>query len=532
MTAAGVLVCVGYLAASMAIRASVLPDAAYGLLVHKSMRHGAPWNHVIEPSVDDIAADRVYFYAIWSPGQYAVPGLLIDAGMSVGRSIAVVSAIASLGGLAGWWVLYRALGFEAVSALAALAIVAASRSFNYSFVAYVGSDVLAFAAFPLLAVVLLKLHESRWLAPAAAAAMVLAFAAKNSLPIYIGAWVIAQSLLIVRARGISTSSLTAAGLPVVAAAATMAAIHWGYNTRGWTPMSYQPLVSTATHTYLLPWAMPLLAATSWDDVFSWVFSHPAGPVVNFAYKESIVLIGAVAVASIAAVMVAMRRGDSRIWVVGAFSAIVAAAFTVLLSTGSGASLDLSRHYRLIGYVWLPLIAGLALTSRRAVAIALAILLFIPCAYGLASFAANWRRHYARRDSHSQALQLTHTQVSPRVVHALSLLDRELPAGALVVTPAASYALEFDRTRALATSAVSDSVAHLRGAPRRGTVPNLVVFAEQPGVSGDKTRAWLESFLSYRQHWDAVDLDGHRFYVPSGQPVDAAWLRARFATVSN
>lgn len=524
------LLCLGYLVAAMAIRSSLLPDAAYGLLVHKSMRHGAPWNHFIEPSADNIAIDRSYFYAIWSPGQYAAPGLLIDAGLAVGRSIAVVSAMASIGGLAGWLWLYRTLGFDARSALAAMALVAASRSFNYGFVAYVGSDVLAFAVFPLLVTALVKLRDSRWLAPAAAAAVLVAFAAKNSLPIYVGAWLAAQSLWMLRIRGVNATTMTAAGAPIAAAAAMLAAIHWGYNARGWTPLSYQPVVSTAAHTYLLPWAMPVLAATSWDDVLSWVFSHPSGPPVDFAYKQSVALLGTVAVTSVIGVALAVRRGHQMVWVIGVFSAIVAVAFTALLSTGSGASLDLSRHYRLVGYVWLPVMAAAAWSSRRAVALILTIVLIVPCAYGLLSFAANWRRHYAMRDSHTPTLQVTHMQMSPRLVHALALLDRELPAAALVVTPAPSAALEFERTRAFATG-VPDSVEQIRSAPRRGTVSNLVGFVEPAGISDDKLQAWLESFVDYR-HWESVDLDDHRFYVPSGQPVSASWLQARFASLQD
>lgn len=529
LAAGTAILCLGYVTASMAIRPSLLPDAAYGLLVHKSMRHGAPWNHVIEPSASDIAVDRTYFYAIWSPGQYAVPALLIDAGMSVGRSIAIVSVVASLGGLAGWLLLYRTLGFDALSALAAAAIIAASRSFNFAFLSYVGSDVLAFATFPLLATALVKLRDSRWLALAAAAAIVVAFAAKNSLPIYVGAWLVAQSLLMIRTRGVGAATITVAGAPI-AAAATMAVIHWGYNARGWTPISYEPVFSTALHTYLLPLAMPALAATSWDDVLSWTFSHPAGSALNFAYKQSGVLLGFVAVASMMGAAAAVQRRQPMVWLMTVFSAIVVAAFTVLLATGSGASLDLSRHYRLIGYVWLPVLAAAALSSRRAIALMVAIVMITPCVYGLASFVANWRRHYASRASHTEALQVTHTQMSSRLVRALALLDRELPDGALVVTPAPTYALEFERTRVFATG-VAESVEQIRSAPRKGTVGNLVGFVEPAGIGEDKLQAWLESFVGYRT-WESVDLDTHRFYLPLGQPVSASWLQARFATLQN
>ena len=531
LAAGTILVCAGYLASAMFIRPSLMPDAAYGLLVHKSMRHGAPWNHIAEPSAENIAADRVYFYAVWSPGQYAVPGALIDAGLSIGRAVATVAILASIVGLAMWWSLYRTLGHDHLSALAAVAVIAASRSFNYSFLAYVGSDVLAFAVFPLVVGPLWKLRHSPWLTPYAAAAMLIAFAAKNSLPIYVGAWITAQTLLTVRAREANGKSLLAAAAPVIAAAATMAAIHWGYNTRGWTPVAYAPVVSTNAATYLLPSAMPILAATSWDDVLSRIFSHPMTPAVAFDYKGSLPLLAAVVAVSVFGVARVLRRGEDSEWTVAAFSIVAVVAFTTLLSTGSGASLDLSRHYRLIGYLWLPLVVAAARSARRSVAITLVVALVIPAAYGLASFASNWRRQYARRASHSDVVQVAHPQMSGRLVHTLTILDRELPDATLVVTPSPDTALEFSRTRVLATSAVSDSINRIRSERRSGSVPNLVVIAELPGMPEDKRQAWLESFTEYAA-WESIDVDDHRFYVPAGQVVSAAWLRARFDRAAN
>jgi hypothetical protein len=521
------LLCGGYTAAATVIRPSLLPDAAYGLLVDKSMRQGAPWNHMREPLAGDIARDRTYFYAIWSPGQYAVPGVLISAGMPTGVSVALVSIAASLLGLAGWHVLFRRLGYHAVVAAAACAVIACSRSFNYSFVAYVGSDVLAFGAFPWIALALLSLNGSPWLAPGAAAAMVAAFFVKNSLPIYVGAWVAAQSLVAFRSGGTNQRRLFVAVAPVAAAAIAMAAVHWAYNSRGWTPVAYEPAMSTAAHTYLLPWAMPILAATSWDDVLSWVFSHPSGALVEFDYKRSALLLAAIAAVTAGTAWYALRRSiPATIPLLCAFSAMVLGAFTLLLSTGSGASLDLSRHYRIVGYLWLPLLLQLVAASRPVMAMTLAAAMTVPCAYGVASFAANWRRHFEHRASRSPRLQVTHLPLTARDVRALTALDAGLPDGSLVVAPAAAYALEFRRTRALATSVVSDPIELIRATPRQGTVANLLVIAERPGMSEEKQRAWIGAFVSY-DTWEAADVDNLRIYVPAQQPVNAAWLRQRF-----
>jgi hypothetical protein len=520
-----------YLAGALAIRSSLMPDAAYGLLVHKSMTAGAPWNHMTEPDAADIARDKTYFYAVWSPGQYALPGLLIDAGVSIGAAIASVSIAASVAGLFGWWWLFAVLGYDRASAAVACLLIAASRPFNYSFVSYVGSDVLAFAAFPLLAAVITRCKDTKWLPLLAAVGMGAAFFAKNSLPIYLAAWIAALSIAGLRERG--PQAIRTAAAPALAAAATMVLLHYGYNSRGWQPLDYQPAVAASLSAFALPWAMPVLAATSWDDVFARIFSHPSFPLIDFDYKHSVAVVGAIAAASIAGAMSAVRIGrHPSTVVVAAFSVIVLCAFTFLLSTGSVASLDLSRHYRIIGYAWLPLLAQLALASRRrAVSVLLVLALAAPALYGVASFAQNWRRHYLQRASHSTSLRVMHPVATERVVRALELLDRELPPqSSLVVAPSPVHALEFRRTRVLATSANSDVEAITGALKLHGRVDNLVVVAEVPAISGRKLELWLASLQSY-DRWDAIDLDNHRFLVPADQPLGVEWLQSRFATLA-
>jgi hypothetical protein len=239
--------------------------------------------------------------------------------------------------------------------------------------------------------------------------------------------------------------------------------------------------------------------------------------------------GGLAAASLFGAVMAVRRQVSpHALMLLAFSAAVTAVFTAMLATGSAASLELSRHYRLIGYVWLPLIVHAALASRRAIATVAILLLAVPCTYGGASFVANWRRHQTHRASHSDRLQVTQLQMTPRFVRVLQMIDSELPGqSSVVVTPAPMYGLEFTRARVLATSAVSDSADRLRAERRAGTVDNLLVIAEVPAMGTEQQQAWLETFVSYHQ-WQSVDVDNHRLFVPSGQPVTQQWLQQRIA----
>ena len=74
-----------YTVAAFCVWPSLYPDPSYGFLVRKSVAAGAPWNHMTAPKPDNIAEDHSYFYAVWSPGQYVVPGTIADLGMTLAR---------------------------------------------------------------------------------------------------------------------------------------------------------------------------------------------------------------------------------------------------------------------------------------------------------------------------------------------------------------------------------------------------------------------------------------------------------------
>lgn len=510
---------------------SLFPDPAYGLLVQKSMRAGASWNYVIEPRPDNIAQDYSYFYTVWSPGQHAVPGALMSLGLTLGGALRAVNILAALLAIVGWYALLRAMAFERVVALGACLVLTASRTFGFSFLAYVGSDQLAFAGFPYLAWAVLAVR-GRWaLLLVAPATVLIGFFFKNSLAIYMTAWILAvlTAGLVSRrpqsARGWGRLAAVALG-----AGAALFLIDWGYVSRGWTPMAYRAAWSTNPGSYLLPAVMPLLAGTGVDDLLSRAFDHPALP--RFDYKSALWLLVPVAAGMIAWGVSESRqpiRHESRVTIIG-FVAVVVAAFTVLLATGSGASLYLSRHYLIPGAVLLPLLIERLLALRRPLLKgALVLALALPAVYGVLSFGSNWRRHYQHRAAHSGEVGVAHLSLTPRLVQHLRALDRDLPVeGSLVVLPIPSLAFEFSRTRVLATSATSDGIPEFSKVTWGGRVANLVVIAEQAGQTPDEIRAWLRTFAAYDpEAWEHVSVDGFAFYFPRNQRVDAQWLQAVF-----
>lgn len=515
--------CLTYTAGAFAVYPGLFPDPSYGLLVEKSMRAGAPWNHVTEPNPDDIARDDTYFHTTWSPGQHVAPALFIRLGLTTGGAVRVVNILSAFLAMAGWFALFRRLGSAPVVAWIACLLIAASRTFGFSFLTYVGSDQLAFAAFPWLALAVLAVRADWRLVWVAPIVVLAGFFLKNSLAIYMTAWcmsVLAAEAL-VRGWSARTAALATSVIAIIAGA--LFVINWGYVSRGWTPMAYQPEWSTRAAVYLLPAAMPLLAGTGMDDLLSRVFANEALP--QFDYKNSLVLLVPVVALTIGWGVAECRppqRNLARV-VTLIFVALVTAAFTVLLATGSGASVYLSRHYLIPGVLLLPLLVErLRNTTSRFGKGAVIAFLILSGMYGVVSYGSNWRRHYQNRGAHSDEVGIAHLSLTPRVVADLRRVDRELPAGSLVALPGPALALEFSRTRVLATSATSNEITVWP--TWQGRVPNLVVVAEVAGQTPEEIRSWLGSFTSYDPiAWDGVTIDGFSFYVPEGQAVDRAWL---------
>lgn len=528
-----VILCSLYTMGALTVHPSMYPDAAGGFLVKKSMAGGGAWNHITEPLADDIAHDHSHFYAMWSPGQYAVPGVVeaLGFGLTLGQALTVVCILAPLVGLAGWMYLFRTLGLDWTTTLASSVLIAASRSVNLSFLVYVGSDLLAFAAFPFLAVTAWRLRRSWMLVPVAPMLVLVGFYLKNSMLIYVGAWILAVVAVDAihstdaKARGIWRVLLTAGA--IVAAAVL---VQWAYLSRGWTPVSYDPSWPAARAAFVLPWAMPLLAATSFGDVLSRVLTSPDNEVYD--YKSSTLFLLPIAVGTVAFGLDQIRRRprDTTTLTVVSFAGLAVTVLAVLFVSGSGASLELSRHYLIPGFALLPLLVRRVIELPQPMVRRLLLAVLVaPCLYGVLSFASNWRRHYDHRAAHSDDVQVTYLMLTPRLVAFLESLDRNLPDGNnLVVTPSHDYALEFVRTRVLPTSVTSDSLEKIAATKRSGVVENLVVMAEVGGMTAAELQAWLESFQSYDPaRWEYLEVDGFRFYVPSGQVVDRDWLSAQW-----
>jgi len=533
MMAALAGLCVCYVAGAMTTSPSLFPDPARGLLVERPGAAGAPWNHYLEPSPEDIALDRSYFNAAWSPGQNMVPAVLVRAGFSWGDAMRVVNIVASLAGLLGWFLLYRALGFDLSVVLAAIVLMAAARTFAFPFLTYIGGELLAFAAFPFLALVVLQLQRLPWLIAAAPVAMLAGFFFKHSLAIYVAVWTAAVVAVPLGRRPRQVRQVAVAAAVAATLAGTAWLIEWGYASRGWSAITYQPVWSRDPATYLVPWAMPILASTGIDHVLSRIFDHPQLP--RFDYRHSIWFllppIGATALILRSAHRLEHLRDTVRMSAL--MTAGIVMVFSALLVTGSANELYLSRHYVIAGFVLLPiLIQTLQQASSTALRRAGAVCLLVPALYGVASFASNWRRHFDGRAMRSAVTGIAHLTTTPAVLQAFRALDSAGGPTTLVVLPQPALAVEFAQSRLLATGSAGEPAEGVGRSRWRGRARNLVVITEDAAQSPEQIRQWLGAFESYpAEGWSKVTVDGYSFHVPAGQPIDAAWLEAHVVGVA-
>ena len=99
----GALVAV-YAIVAFVVAPALYPDSAWGFVVSESMARGGPFNHIVEPALDDLSRDSSAFSGLWSPGQYMLPHALQLLGLKLGPALVIVTAVFTALGLVGWQV--------------------------------------------------------------------------------------------------------------------------------------------------------------------------------------------------------------------------------------------------------------------------------------------------------------------------------------------------------------------------------------------------------------------------------------------
>ena len=508
-----------YAVVALVVGPAMYSDSALGFRVWDSMRQGAGFNQMLNVEPADIARDRTYFKAAWTPGQYLLPGALEALGLALGPAIVVVVTVASLLGLWGWYALYRAFGFSARTSAIALLVIACGRNFALPFGTYNGGEVLVFAGLPWGLLVVWRLRDLRW----------------SSIPVLLAtiAGVVFLKLSGIIVMGAAVAGVVpSAGQPLLGretlrralvAAATLVLgfllLQWAWVSRGWTAV--EPSAG-AGWSQVGP-SVALAIASTWSAIFGfgslvqYVFFFPGRALLETATPINVALV-VPALATLAFLWLRLRRDYADYL---RFALIVAGLVTgfllLLLVIGSPIGAD-ERHFRPVALLLTVGVVEAFVGSRSLLARGIFAGLFaVSAAYGLGSRLQHVRTNLndplGTRGVRMHAL-------TPPVRDFLRTIDRPDADGErpLIVVPAPEVALEIRHARILTTDADFQTPQQLAAEVRRGRVRRLYVLLPRALERNGKAAVILKSFADYpADAWKRTELGDTVVFASAPEP---------------
>jgi len=492
------IVTLGYIAASAAIRPAMYSDSAWGFAGWNARSPTAAFNYGAGLDSSDISRDAEGFMTMWSPGQHMLPGLLEDAGMSLGAALVGVSAVFSILGLAGWFVLYRSLGFPLRTAAVALAIIAGSRFFNLPFSTYNGGEVLQFGVAPWFLLLVWAVRDLRWFAipPLIVGAAALVFMKLTGIVVAgaaVGAAMASHDRPLTNWRNTVRKLLV--GSATIGLMGVIFYVAW--YRRGPTAAT---IVGVPHPDGLLFYAALTVssigsAALSLGDLLSYVFLNPARPILHSIDGVVYVLLP-ISLATFGFIYASLRKEHGEyVRFALLFAAAMAVFLTANLSAGMSATFD-ERHLRIASLLLLVggVHAVIECRSRLVQGMFTAVAVF-SVVYGLSSF--------VQRMQHNLHEPLGVRGVRVRIA-TQQLLDfvRKIDVSGpdarrtLIFMPSPDLILEVRNARSWSNHADFESIADLRKQIRHGRVDRLYVIVQQKLVDNGKADEILRSFVDY------------------------------------
>lgn len=498
LMAAIAIVTSGYIAASAVIRPAMYSDSAWGFAGWDTRGRTSAFNHAAGLDSSDISRDAEGFMTMWSPGQHMLPGLLEEAGLSLGAALVAVSAVFSILGLAGWLALYRSLGFPPRTAMVALAIVACSRFFNLPFSTYNGGEVLQFGVAPWFLLLVWLLRDLRWFAipPLIAGAAVLVFMKLTGI-IVAGAAV--GAAMVSHDRPLSRWQNTVRKLLVGAATIGLMGVifYLVWFKRGATAATLMGVPHP--HGLLFYAALTVSsigsAALSLGDLVSYVFLNPSRPILGSVDAIVYALLAA-SLATFVFIYFSLRREHGEyVRFAFLFAAAMAAFLAASFTAGMSATFE-ERHLRIASL--LLLVGGVHavfVCRSRIVQGMFAAVAALSMVYGLSSFVQRMNHNLHEPLGVRGVRVMIATQ---QLLDFIRTIDVSGPDArrTLIFMPSPDLVLEVRNARSWSNHADFESIADLRKQIRHGRVDRLYVIVQQKLVDNGKADAILQSFVDY------------------------------------
>jgi hypothetical protein len=510
------LIVLGYAVSAWVVGPSMYADQGMGFLAFEGWTHGGPFNVVPVPDPANIALNKDFFVAWWSPGQYLVPGLFELMGFDLGHAMTITLVLCAVLALVGLHLLYRSWGFPPLSIAVTLLVLCCTRLFSHQFVFYGGGEVLITALTPWFLLLLFRLRDFSALhsailfvaifvlTVAKLSGLVLAVASIGTV-ILLDLWsdqpsrgagmVVPMVKLVIRdLRSGFRGKILNIGI-AIALFGILFQIFW--LSKGDTPTS-NPL-NVFSPGKALTHAIPAFVACftsilSLGDFSAATLMHPGHEIFRQRYTFYLLIALPVGILTYVVGRQIARSHPDYFRFAATLTIVFWLIMTAVYVRGGEVSLE-DRHFRQIGMVLAIGVVHAALNWRRLPAFAAAGVAIVLCAYGGASYVVKLRTNM---QSAKGDMGFRHMVLSRPALDFIRTRLNTPPGGSsLVVIPSAEIALEFRTRRTVEIAADFMTPSDLRDRLAfRGRVDSLGVLFMTKLVDNGKAAIALAAFKDY------------------------------------
>ncbi|WP_448700107.1 hypothetical protein ACFGVR_23340 [Mucilaginibacter sp. AW1-3] len=429
----------------IAVPPGIYPDPSWGFQVMRCMEQGYHFNLLVGPDPADIAKNHSDFLSWWSPGQYLLPYFFKSLfKLNTGHAVALTVTLCNILGLAGFYQLFKKLGFTKWIAAISVTFIASQQFFLLAYIIYTGGEVLlfAFAGWFLYGCFSFKRIGWQLLLFIFVSGLVGFFAKSSAL------WMFAAGLACIwinlssNSKKISEWLRNGVTLGIPAAAAVGIIIVF-YLSKGENPSSATAGWAILPETFSFPLASPLLAGFSLDELFKGLIYHPDGPV--FSYGVTILILAVLAFGSLALIITILKTIPNKNYALAliVFYVVANVFFSYLYLKQAAISYE-GRHFRILGLLAIPGIIWLLSKTRMTRGIFAVIWIVFIC-LGVRYFIYDYKVNKLSAQGNSG---LTQGQYDKTTLDEIARLDSLHHNDAIFVFVEADIAVEVNNNRVI------------------------------------------------------------------------------------
>lgn len=512
------LLCVSLLVILLGILSYNVPpsidaDPCWGFLVMHNMEMGHPFNMLLSPDVTNIARNHYDFLSWWSPGQYLLPYFFKALlHLNIGHTVVTTVIFCNLFGLAGFYLLFKQLGFTRWLAALSIAFIASQMFFLLPFVYFMGGEVVLFAFIGWFLYGCCCIKKLTWpvLALIFAAGLV-GFCSKSSF-----LWMYAAGLACIwlnlsinetaghpvykaksnpaavtrglkKAAGVWLKNAVLLAIPFICA---LAVIYVFYLSKSDNPTSDQGPMLLLPETFGFPLASPVLSGFSVDELTGGLIGEGFAPM--FAHNWAILFICTAAFCSLAYLAFIAKLWPNKQYPLIAivFYAVATVFFGYMYLKQATISYE-ARHFRVVGILCIPGFIYLCYKTRAGrVAFFLLWTVFIYMGYN--GVKERFAENHAASRGVSDLSQPGYDKATMAEIEKLDALHRN-NAIFMVMSPDIAIEVQHNRVIPFDEDTPDDVVADLKYAGKAGTI---YILLPERYVTNGRGLVLMKSFINY------------------------------------